>query len=390
MSLLLELPIPRTPVPGPVRALALACALAACGAHGSETALAGPLRAPAAAVDFGPTWEGTILRHSFQLEVGSEPLRILETETDCGCTLTRLQGVGGPYELGEELAPGTPLELDVEVHTRGQRGRTPRKVRLLWQEAGGPPRRSELTVHADVRPWLVAEPPPGAPLVTREGRAVEASFVVRQLEGEPFGLRASSKGLPPWVEVRVDPGTRSARHEVGVRVTGAAPRGIRGYGVTLQSDRENPAGFVDPGTGEPACFSLLREISVEVRGPVGLRPPSLSFGAVRPGQVVSRTVRVESHDPDFELAEPRAVLAPLKRDEPFYLADSASIRARAAGEGAWDVEVTLDGLDERIRGNFFARLVIETGHPDLPELEASLMGIALDPGGAARAAGGGG
>jgi len=370
--------------------LAFACVFAAhtgCGAHGTGRPASAALHVSSETVDFGPTWEGTILRHSFHLEVGPEPLRILESESDCGCTLTSIQCADGPYELGRELAPGTPLVLDVEVQTRGKRGRTPRKVQLVWQKADGPPQRSRLTVYADVRPWLVAEPPPGAPLVTREGQAVETSLVVRQLEGEAFSLRASRKGLPPWVEVLVEPGTRASRHQVRVRVTGDAPRGIRGYGVTLESDRKNTAGFVDPETGELPCFTLLHELAVEVRGPVGLRPPSLSFGAVRPGQVVSRSVRVESHDPGFTLAEPQALLAPLKPDEPFYLADSASIRARAAGEGAWDVEVTLDGLDARIQGNFFARLLIETGHPDLPYLEASLMGVAVLPAGAVRTAG---
>ena len=297
--------------------------------------------------------------------------------------VTNIQRAEGPYELGEELAPGTPLVLDVEVNTRGKRGRTPRKVHLIWQQAQGPPQRMQLTVHSDIRPWLVAEPHAQALVVAREGEAAETSFVVRQSEGEAFALSATRQGLPPWVQVEVEPrsaeGDRAREHHVTVRFDGSAPRGIRGYGVRLEADARNPEGYVDPASGEKPFFSLLHEVSIDVRGPVGLRPPSLTFGAVRPGQIVSRTVRVESHDPGFTLEEPRAQLQPLKRDEPFYLADCASIRARPAGEGAWDVEVTLAELDARIQGNFFARLVIETGHPDLPELEASLMGVALAP-----------
>ncbi len=345
-------------------------------------------------VDFGQTWEGTILRHTFELEVGNVPMRILDTETDCGCTLTRIKEADGSvYQLGDELQPETSLWMDVEVNTRSKRGRAPRNVRLVAQasrsgsaqdstgdsprESAGEPERLPFTVWSDIRPWLVADPNPLGTLSTIEGEPAEASFRVRQADGLAFPLAPSRKGLPPWVHVTATPGTEAAtEHRVDVRFDESAPRGVRGYGVLLETDVVNPDG---PRTaeGEPVCFSLLHGVSIDVRGPVALRPPSLTFGVIRPGQIVARTVRLESHDPAFEMPEPRVLLEPLKRDEPFYLTDCTSIRTRPAGKNAWDVEVTLSELDSRIQGNFFARLVVETGHPKLPKLEASLMGVAV-------------
>lgn len=380
--------------PGPSRGVRsratlalLGCWAGACG----PARPAGPALVVADPVaDLGAAWEGARLAHEFLLTSGGDtPVAIVDRRADCGCTVARLErlGPGGeraPYVLGEPLAPGERLAVPVEVETRGRPGRTPRTVHLV-QEHGAV---LALSVVADVRPWLVAEPASLPPLSVPEGRSGEVRFAVRQAEDRPVALRASRAGLPPWVEVEVTPagpGTddgRARRFDVRVRVTADAPRGTRGYAVRLETDEPVP-GAPPLEDGTPPVHHLLVELAVEVLGPVSLRPPSLGFGVVRPRETVSRTVRLTGHDPAFELPEPRARLEPVRRDEPFPLAAAASLRTRrVAGENAWDVELVLSDLDESLRGNFLARLVVETGHPRLPELEASVLGVALgEPGG---------
>ncbi|MAB80806.1 MAG: hypothetical protein CMJ89_15770 [Planctomycetes bacterium] len=368
----------------------LGICLGACmGACAGEPALVrAALRCPHPSTDFGTTWEGTLLRAEFELEVGSDPVRILETETDCGCTLTRIERLckGAErqgYELGDELPAGTRLVLAAEVDTRGKRGRAPRKVHLIVRPSPASidaveDERVTLTMWSDVQPWLVSDPARVPILKAMKGEGAQTYFRVRQVDGEAFALRPSRRGLPPWVHVSVQEGEkRLTEHRVDVDIDRETPRLTRSYGVFLESDVENlQSPTAEDGTHAP--FSLVQEVSIQVHGQVGLQPPSLSFGVVRSGQTVARTVRVKSYDASFRLEEPQVSLQPLKRDEPFYLTDSASIRARPVGsENAWDVELTLSGLDARIRGNFFARLLVETGHPALPQLEASVSGVAL-------------
>lgn len=355
---------------------------------GEPAVVRAALRCSDPSTDFGATWEGTLLRAEFEIEVGACPVRILETETDCGCTLTRIERLlaGAQrqgYELGKELPAGTRLVLAAEIDTRGKRGRAPFKVHLIVRPSPATieaveDERLSLTMWSDVRPWLVSDPARIPILTAMEGEGARTSFRVRQVEGEAFALRLSSKGLPPWVHVSVQGAEeRLTEHRVDVDFDREMPLLTRTYGVFLESDVENPQSpTAEDGTHAP--FSLVQEVSIQVHGQVGLQPPSLSFGVVRSGQTVARTVRVKSYDASFRLEEPQVSLQPLKRDEPFYLTDSASIRARpVGGENAWDVELTLSGLDARIRGNFFARLLVETGHPALPQLEASVSGVAL-------------
>ena len=345
-------------------------------------------------IDLGAVWEGALLLHEFLLaSQGDEAVRVLSSTADCGCTVTRIErrlagGRRAPYELGTPLPPGEELAVPVEVATRGKPGRTPRNVHLVLGDGS----RLTLSVQAEVRPWLVAEPSRLDPVSFPEGESGQLTFHVRQAEGRPFALTAERIGLPPWIEVVARPVAGSAadgraeRFLVRVDFTPETPRGTRGYVVQLASDDEIPeAPRVD---GRAPVFRLLQEVAVEVLGPLSLEPPRLTFGVVRPHETVARSVRLVCHDEDFVLGEPRVRIEPLTADGPFLLGPSARLRTRqVAGQNAWDIELSLSDLDPLLRGNIFARLVVETGHPRLPELQASVLGVALGPPAAPRGGG---
>jgi hypothetical protein len=89
---------------------------------------------------------------------------------------------------------------------------------------------------------------------------------------------------------------------------------------------------------------------------------------------LARGVRVDSFDPDFAASAASAHLEPLVPGAALPLERTAQVHARPAGRSC-EIELTLAGLDPEVTGQFIARLVVETGHPDLPRLEALVRGV---------------
>jgi len=360
-------------------------------AAGTDTAAAtsaGPLAVERPLRDFGEVWEGAVLEHEWTVAV-REDLALNEPSTDCGCTLALLEREGpsgrAPYAPGDPLAAGDRLHLRVEYDTRGRQGPSGRKV-VLTSPSGA---SLLLRVEADVRPWLVAEPQRLAFERVREGEGAEREILVRSASGEPFGLVATRRALPDWVEVTPTPeggdGTRAPVWRVRVRLLADAPRGTYGYPIELVSDVHH-GGSSDGGT---RAHAVAPTWPLQVVGPVALSTPSLDFGVVHPDEVVSRTLRLEGFEPGFSLAAAGARLEPLRSgsatgeegEPPFLLQRTARVRVLPERDGAREIEVTLDGLDPELQGSFLARLVVDTGHPAIPRLEALVRGVRLPDGG---------
>ena len=111
-------------------------------------------------------------------------------------------------------------------------------------------------------------------------------------------------------------------------------------------------------------------------GVLSCAPQFLSMGLVRPGQVVSRSVRITSHDPNFTLGEVETELRPIQGGD-FPWADSftAIVQPVAGVDDAVDVELRLDGLPDGSDGSFKGELVIHTGHPSKPEVAVAFSGV---------------
>ena len=187
--------------PGPASALALFLTTAGCG----DAPPAGGLWAVETTVEFGAVYEGTVLEHDFALELRS-PLAVTKIDSDCGCTVARLEreghaGAREPYELGATLPAGARLALDVRYDTRGHRGSGPRTLSVATS-AG---ERLRLTLSAEIRPRLVAEPDELEFVRVLEGESAERAFRVRSAELERFDLRPSRRALPEAVEVETRP-----------------------------------------------------------------------------------------------------------------------------------------------------------------------------------------
>ena len=377
--------------PGLLAFLAAACSqpagpASADGAHRMDSGLvcAEPL------ASFGRVWEGSVLEHEFRFEHrGSEPLAVESVRADCGCTAARLAVLDGgewrAYREGDSLAAGSVLSVGIRYDTRGKTGDAPRTVTLLPAAPYGP---VSVRVAADVRPWLVAERDHVGLIELSEGETATRSFTVRSAEERAFALSHTGLGVPPFIDLVLAPEApdasgRAARWTVTLTIRPDAPRGTRSYPLYLVSDVPVPGAPADVD-GEPVRHALTPMIAVRVVGALSVDPPHLAFGAVRPSETVSKSLRLSSHDAGFVFAEPRARLEPVPvpgRGDDFPLAETASLRIRAVdGAPAWDVELLLDGLADGVDGTFLARLVLETGHPDLPELYANVTGVCIRTG----------
>jgi hypothetical protein len=172
-----------------------------------------------------------------------------------------------------------------------------------------------------------------------------------------------------------DDAGRAARWDVAVTLGAEAPRGSFSYPIVLESDVVVP-GSAEGGapSGAARRFTASPSWTLQVVGPVALSAPTLEFGIVAGNETVARSVRVDSFDPDFAASAASAHLEPLVPGAALPLERTAQVHARPAGRSC-EIELTLAGLDPEVTGQFIARLVVETGHPDLPRLEALVRGV---------------
>ncbi|HEX6883413.1 MAG TPA: hypothetical protein VF530_08525 [Planctomycetota bacterium] len=350
----------------------LALALAGL-APGCEEGGGAALRVAEPRVDFGVVREGEVLEHAFRVEV-RRPASVSAVRTDCGCTVARLElergGVARPYEPGTALLRGDVLAVSARYDTLGRSGASARAIHLALPEGV-----LDLALAADVRPWLRCEPPAPAFTRVRQGQRAETALRVLSLSGEPFGLRATGRALPPWVALELlpegpTPDGRAPVWRLRAELGSEAPRGLFSYALELETDVPIPARAPDSPVRR---FALAPVWSLQVVGPVALSRPDLEFGLVAAREAVARSLRVEGFDAAFRPGAVRARLEPVRAGEPFPLARTAQVHLRP-GAGACEVEVVLDGLDPEVRGTFLGRLVVETGHAELPELEALVRG----------------
>ncbi|MSR61079.1 MAG: hypothetical protein EXS08_01355 [Planctomycetes bacterium] len=357
-----------SPASSLLAALAALCA-PACERDGAS------LVAEQGEAQFGRVFEGSLLEHDWTLRVVASAT-VSASKTDCGCTLAKLEreGPAGPevYAFGTPLAAGDRLRVRASYDTRGKRGSTRRAVTLSLADGSF----LALALTADVQPWLVLEPREFSFLRLTEGTGAERDFAVRSAAGEAFLLHATRVALPPWVKLELqadgpDAQGRAAAWRGRVTLGAEAPRGTYSYPLELESDVPVPGPISAGGTRH---FSVSPSWTLQIVGPVALSTPTLEFGLVRADETVSRTVRLESFELGFSVAKAKARLEPLHEGDAFPLARTAHVNLRP-GVTVTEIELTLGGLAAEVNGTFLGRLVVETGHPKLPELQALVRGL---------------
>jgi len=118
-------------------------------------------------------------------------------------------------------------------------------------------------------------------------------------------------------------------------------------------------------------------ISGQLRSAISCDPPYVSFGLIRPGQVITRTIVLKSFDPKFRFGEPSLkIQGPNRHAQEFTYKDRLETKVRRANDGKTvEIDVTLRDLSDNTRGMLQGHLLIGTGYAPKPEFDLIISGI---------------
>jgi hypothetical protein len=335
--------------------------------------------------DFGTRIEGEVLTHTYDMKSsGPAELIITTAKPTCGCTVSKLEVVGADgartlYKFGDPIAPGTELKLEAQLDTKNKHNSAASKINISCNDP-----RQTVTLGLSTRLDTYFNV---SPTTIDFGEVSIADTLERTIEVSgkkpgPFLLTQDARGPGPQglrielIPVDPTPEGKAERWTAKVTLGPDAREGPVGFPVSLHSD-EVVQGAAPGPDGSTPTYGATVMVTARVRGLISYEPQYLSFGLVRPGQIVSRSIKVKSYDPEFTFAEPRIrLVGPNPAKPEFAWASSFSHVLRPSQDNKeFDVELTLDGLPETVDGSFQGRVLIETGHPSKPEVEVLFSGV---------------
>jgi Protein of unknown function (DUF1573) len=333
-------------------------------------------------VDFGTVMQGDVLQHTFHMKsAGTEDLIIRQAKPTCGCTVADVMveqddGTLGVYKMGAPIPTGRRIELTATLHTKNKQGAASSRINVFSNDPRG---QRQLGLAAQVEPFFQVNPSNISfqQMSTRDTDTQRTT--IRTTRGERVKLTMKDMPKPQGLAVVLEPSDadQEGKATTWTLTVTAGPglnEGNLAYSVPLLSDKPIPGAEEQPD-GQIATYEVTVTVMGRVTGMISVNPSLISLGLVRPGQVVSRTVRVTSHDPSFEIGEPKVHFED-RQGETWDLAQHFSTVLRpVAGKNAVDIEVRLDGLPETLNSSFSGMFVIDTGHPDKPDVKLPISGV---------------
>ncbi len=343
--------------------------------------------------DFGKVTQGAVLDHTFSLKsAGTSDLVIRQAKPTCGCTVAQVvvendAGEMVTYNFGDPIPPGRKIELEATLATKSKRNNASSRINIAANE---PRKTIQLSLSAFVEPYFNITPTfvnfgeisDDAELEkivdfrTAKGQSVLLTLDNSRVRVMPQGLDISLDAVKP------DEHGKSTHWRATVKLGPGLKEGTVSYPLKVLSDV--PIEEVDDGHGHdkpgahgaaPGVQTATANISARVRGVITYSPAFVSLGILRPGLVLSRTVRITCHDPEFELGSPEVTLGPFQNRE-FTYGEYFSFTTRPVpGQKAIDVELRLDGLPEGSDGNFKAMMHVAVGHPSKESVEVIVSGV---------------
>jgi len=345
--------------------------------------------------NFGRARQGDLLTHTFKMQsAGTEPLIITQASPTCGCTLgeVRVVPAGGTtpelYTFGNPIDPGSEVQLEATLDTASKSNDT--QVRIQVYSNDGKSATQSLTLKANIEPFIVASPPYVQLGNIRQGDERTARVTFRTTGGEKVLLTedpARQSMRPNGLTIDVTPinpdeNGKAAQWQANFKVDATAKEGPAGYLLRLNTDIELPTNAKKAeqlklaGKEVPKLYYHCdANISYNIIGALAVQPLYLSMGLVRPGQPIVRSTRLTAYEADFDLSGVEARLEG-QDGQPLQWAESFKVAVKpVSGSNAVDIELRLDGLPEEADGAFRGMIVIETGHPDKPEVEVRFSGV---------------
>jgi len=334
--------------------------------------------------DFGNSIEGERLTHTFKLSsTGGADLIINSAKPTCGCTVAKLalvneDGETEVYEMGDPLPPGTELELTARLDTKNKHNVASSKINIFCNDP-----RQTVTLGLKTLVDTYFQITPSSLQFGELSVAEEASQSFTVTGKKPGAFKLSTEGhiTPPGMTVELVPDNpdengRSEHWTVNVSLGEGTREGNLGYPIQIRSDQE-VSGAQRIQSGEMPTYGATVMATARIRGLISWEPQYLSFGLVRPGQVLARSFDVASYDENFTFDSPGLrIVGPNDQKPDFPWADHFSVVSRPSEDGkAIKVELTLNGLPEEAQGSFQGRVIVETGHPAKPEIPVLFSGV---------------
>lgn len=364
-----------------------------------KPAVQGPaprLEAPELEHNFGRAIEGEKLTHVFKLKsAGQADLIISSAKPTCGCTVAKLEvvktdGSREIYKPGDALPPGAELTLEAQLDTKNKSNQASSKINIYCND---PRQIVTLGLTAMVDTYFAITPNAVQFGDLSVADTQERTFEVAGKKAGGFKLSLEDKPKPDGMQIQLAPidadeSGKAARWKVTVTLGPGAREGNLGYPINLRSD-EAVAGALPDAAGQLPTYGATVMVTARVQGLISFEPQYLSFGLVRPGQIVGRSLTLKTFDPNFSFGDVKVRLSGPNDQKPEfpYTGSFSHVVKPAADNKSVVVELTLNGLPENVDGSFQGRLIIETGHPQKPELQLLFSGVCR-PGVKAPAAGG--
>ena len=332
--------------------------------------------------NFGKCMQGDVLTHTFQMQsAGEEDLVIKQAKPTCGCTVAQVStqaadGSMAPYNFGSPIPVGRKIEITATLHTQNKRGHAASRINIFSNDPRG---QSQLGLEADVDPYFQVNPQNLNFNQLSARDTANDKVTITTTKSQPVKLTAALDNVPAGMKVELIPTSpdadgKSAHWELACHLGPNLVEGNLAYTVTLKSDVTIPGGEKLPNGAEPT-YEVTVPIMARVTGMISYTPAFVSLGLIRPGQVVSRTVRVTSHDPEFKLTEPKILVQGREGGEWDLASHFSTVIRPVTGENSIDVELRLDGMPESLNGSFSGQLVIQVGHPEKPEIKLPITGV---------------
>jgi hypothetical protein len=339
--------------------------------------------------DFGKLLQGMVAEHEFTLRSsGTEDLVIRQVKPTCGCTVAQVyyEGDAGErlsYTYGDVIPAGTTIWIPAKLHTKGKRGHQNTRINITSTDPRG---QTQLGLEADIDPFFVVMPSYLNFGQLRKGEVKTLELNISTVKNEALAMSIAPGNIPAGVNLDLQPTGalkegRSSSWRLKAIVGPDLVEGNLARTIMVLSDKIIEGGKPNPD-GSPAVFQVSVSLSARVVGPFSFNPPYMSMGLVRPGQVLSRSVRITCHDESFSLAENLPVvqikgIAPANQPYPDwqYGANFTPRVTPVAGENAVDVELTCQGMPETLNGSFRGTLLLGLDHPEKKELIIPITGV---------------
>jgi hypothetical protein len=333
-------------------------------------------------IDFGTVMQGDVLQHTFKMHSGgTEDLVIRQAKPTCGCTVADVMveqedGTFGVYKMGSPIPANTKIELTATLHTKNKKGMASSRINIFSSDPRG---QRQLGLSAQVDPYFQVNPAHVSFQQMSTSDSKSQTTTIRTTRNERIKLEMKNTPKPDGLTVTLaandaDEEGKATSWTVTVNAGPGLREGNLAYSIPLISDKVIP-GAEENANGTLATYEVSVTVMGRVTGMISVNPSLISLGLVRPGQVVSRTVRVTSHDPAFEAGEPKVRFESRQGGDWDLAQYFSTVMRPVAGKNAVDIEVRLDGLPETLNSSFSGMFFIETGHADKPEVKLPISGV---------------